>query len=146
VGRISLVLRDTIIWLVSTVLMPLSLVICLVLLKRANFQSAVSHGELLTVGASIAGASIALEMIMAPGSLLTTIYQCGLLSVLFGDVFFFAGNADVTSHVVEMSLSAGEVQMSVNLLIAAILLGLCGVARQSRQLHSRDTGNPAMPT
>lgn len=129
--------RECSVWLFGTVVLPLSLVGFLVTVKGASFDSAVSGGELVALGIEIAGASIALELIIYPGALLTSIYRLGLLSILLGSALFFAGTAEVNGGRVTTDLSSGEVRTSIVLMGLAAMFGVAAVARQAWRANSR---------
>jgi hypothetical protein len=129
--RSAVVTRDCVTWIFGTLVLPLGLIAFLVVVKGAAFDRAVDRGELVALGTSIAGASIALEMIVFPGAMLTSVYRLGLISILLGNVLFYAGTANVKGHAVTTLLNANQIRTSVILMCLAATFGVAAVARQT---------------
>jgi hypothetical protein len=131
--RLSFVARESTVWLFGSLVSPLSLVGGLVIAKHASFHSAVQQGQLFEIAIGIAATSVAVELVLRPGNLATSLYQLMLLLVLMGDLLYFASTAQVAGTSVTTNLSDGDTHASVVLLGVSVVLGIGAVARQSWQ-------------
>ena len=127
----SRVLKQAAAWFVGVVVLPLVPILCLVVVKHASLSSAIHQGELFGLGVAVAGASLAIELILDPGGALLSGYRLGLLLILIGNVMFFAGEAAVAHGMVATSLDSSDRHASMALFAASVVFGLVSVIRQA---------------
>lgn len=112
-----------IVWLVGAVLIPLTLVVGVIAAKDVTFHKAVAGGELFVIGVGVAGASLALEMIVAADRLTITLYKSALLLALIANVGMYMGTLNAEAGHVLRDLEPAKITISVYLVAVASALG-----------------------
>jgi hypothetical protein len=125
------VIRDCVIWFLGAIVMPAGCIIILVGLKGSTFHSAVSQGELIVIACAVAGASVAIEMIIGSRSLPTNLYQFGLIFILIADFGFFAVKCKVHHQATDTLYNNNDVRASIVLLIVSAVFGIIAIGRQA---------------
>lgn len=130
------VARTAIVWLFGAVILPLALLGLLVAAKRVPFSAAIEDGELFALGTSVAGAAIAVELILRPGHLVLGLTQLGLLLNLVANVAFFMATATISEspsgvREIATSLDAQHRAWSLGLFTSAAILSVVAVVRQA---------------
>lgn len=131
-GRRELI-EAALVWLAGAVAIPAGLVGFIVWTKDVTLYMAIAGSEFFSIGAGIAGASLALELIMTARGAQITAYRMGLLLLCLANALFFIGTIDVSeSGAVLRNLNPSKSTTSINLLIATIVLSVWAPVRKVR--------------